>query len=181
MPAELREPSTERLAVVAEVMVRPCREEDLQTLEWFGLHSHHREIFVDTFARHLSGENIMLVADLNDFPVGQAWVDLIKRQSERVGYIWAVRVFPFLRGLGIGTYLMRSAEELLRVHGFNHAEVGVEKDNEAARRFYVRLGYLPHGELTEEYSYTTPEGVHAHHIVDQWIMRKSLVDVSDSA
>jgi ribosomal protein S18 acetylase RimI-like enzyme len=178
MPPETHAPNAaSRLAVVAEVLVRPCQQEDLELLEWFGLYRHHREIFLDAFARHLRGENMMLVADLNDFPVGQAWVDLVKRKAEGVGYIWAVRVFPFLRGLGIGTRLMESAERLLREGGFGFAEVGVEKENEAAHRLYVRLGYEPYGELVEEYAYTTPDGVSARHVVDQWILRKRLVEV----
>ena len=73
-----------------------------------------RTRFAEAFARHVRDENIMLVADMHGFPVGQAWIDLTKRQSERVGYIWAVRVFPFLRGLGVGTRLMESAEQELR-------------------------------------------------------------------
>jgi ribosomal protein S18 acetylase RimI-like enzyme len=168
------EPQPSRLPVVVEVIVRACRVDDLRQLEWFGLYRHHRQIFVDAFARHLRGDNVMLVADLNDFPVGQAWVDLTKRQEERVGYIWAVRVFPFLRNLGIGTQLMACAEDLLRARGFTQAEVGVEKTNPDAQRLYTRLGYRPHAELQEEYSYTTPEGVYGHHVVDQWILRKPL-------
>src|SRR5437763_1664137 len=67
-----------RTLIVAEVVVRTCRAEDLSDLEWFGLYRHHREIFADAFARHLRGQNIMLVADMHDFPVGQAWIDLTK-------------------------------------------------------------------------------------------------------
>lgn len=55
------------------------------------------------------------------------------------------------------------------------AEVGVEKDNEAAHRLYVRLGYEPHGDVLEEYAYTTPDGESARHVVDQWILRKRLL------
>lgn len=164
------------LTVVAEVRIRPCQQEDLELLEWFGLYRHHREIFLDAFARQLRGDNVMLVADLNDFPVGQAWVDLVKRQVEGVGYIWAVRVFPFLRGLGIGTRLMQAAEDVLRERGLGIAEVGVEKDNETAHGLYLRLGYQPHGNLVEEYTYTTSEGVPGHQVVDQWILRKRLLD-----
>ena len=168
-----------RAAVVAEVLIRLCRAEDLPQLEWFGMYSHHREIFEDTFARHMRGENLMLVADLHDFPVGQAWLDLMKRSGERVGYIWAVRVFPLLRNLGIGTLLMSCAEDLLRERGFAAAEVGVEKDNPDALRLYQRLGYTVYRALKEEYGYTTPEGVRGWHVVDQWILRKRL-DVESS-
>jgi ribosomal protein S18 acetylase RimI-like enzyme len=163
-----------RHGIVLDVLMRPCRQEDLPELEWFGMYRHHRQIFAEAFARHLRGENIMLVADLESFPVGQAWVDLVKRASEGIGYIWAVRVFPFLRGHGIGTGLMQAAEDLLRARGFAQAEVGVEKDNHAARRLYIRIGYHDYTDLREEYSYTTPDGVSAHHVVDQWILRKSL-------
>jgi ribosomal protein S18 acetylase RimI-like enzyme len=163
-----------RFAIVAEVIVRPCTASDLVLLEWYGMHSDHREIFHDAFARQMRGENIMLAADLNDYPVGRAWIDLAKRSAENVGYIWVVRVFPFLRGMGIGTRLMEFAEDLLRERGFSQAEVGVEKSNEAAYRLYTRLGYGQHAQLTEEYGYTTPEGVAMHHVVDQWILRKPL-------
>jgi ribosomal protein S18 acetylase RimI-like enzyme len=168
-PAVLR-----RRAVVAGVVVRLCRAEDLPRLEWFGLYSHHREILVDAFARQTRGENMMLVADLNEFPVGQAWVDLVKRRADGIGYVWAVRVFPLLQRLGLGTLLMQAVEDLLCDRRLFIAEVGVEKDNPEARKLYQRLGYTPSGELQEEYSYTTPDGVYARHIVDQWILRKRL-------
>ena len=170
------ESSLEHTLVIANLIVRECSAEDLPALEWFGLYRHHREIFAEAFARHLRDENIMLVADLKDFPVGQAWIDLTKRQAEGIGYIWAVRVFPFLRGLGIGSTLMSSAERVLRDRGIHMAEVGVEKDNADARRLYERLGYVQCTELREQYGYTTPDGVRGWHVVDQWIMRKRLPD-----
>jgi ribosomal protein S18 acetylase RimI-like enzyme len=166
--------SAVRAHIVADIDVRRCRAEDLVDLEWYGLYRHHREIFENTFARHVSGENIMLVADLNAYPVGQAWIDLMKRRAEGIGYIWAVRVFPFLRGLGIGTELMYAAEQVVRENRLSVAEVGVEKDNIDARRLYERLGYRQCGEIRENYGYTTPDGVRGSHSLDQWIMRKPL-------
>jgi ribosomal protein S18 acetylase RimI-like enzyme len=174
LPEALADEATVHHEIVLDVVVRPCRPEDVAELEWFGLYRHHREIFAQAFARHMRGENIMLVADLDGFPAGQAWVDLVKRAGEGIGYIWAVRVFPFLRGHGIGSLLMRAAEDLLRERGFVAAEVGVEKDNDAARRLYLRLGYRHCMDLREEYSYTTPDAVYAHHVVDQWVLRKPL-------
>ena len=175
MLPDTRAPGTnDRTVIVAEVVVRPCRAEDVRSLEWFGVYTHHREIFEEAFARHMRDENIMLVADLNGFPVGQAWVDLTKRQADGVGYIWAVRVVPFLRNMGIGTLLMHAAERMLVQRGRVEAEVGVEKSNPDARRLYERLGYTMHAQLSEQYGYTTPDGVHASHVVDQWILRKRL-------
>jgi ribosomal protein S18 acetylase RimI-like enzyme len=135
-------------------------------------------LFADAFDRHLAGENVMLVADLHGFPVGQAWIDLVKHRTERVGYIWAVRVFPFLQGLGIGTRLMHAAERVLSGRGYRCAEVGVEKDNTAARRLYERLGYTLLGDAREEYGFTTPDGVRASYVVDHWRLRKSFDGVT---
>jgi ribosomal protein S18 acetylase RimI-like enzyme len=153
--------------------VRPCVAEDLPMLEWYGLFRDHRELFTDAFARHLAGNNVMLVADLRGFPVGQAWIDLVKHNEERVGYVWAVRVFPFLRGLGIGTHLIDSAERILAERGYRGAELGVEKDNPDARRLYERLGYALVGEAREEYAVTSPDGAVATYAIDQWLLRKS--------
>jgi ribosomal protein S18 acetylase RimI-like enzyme len=52
------------------------------------------------------------------------------------------------------------------------AEVGVELDNPAARRLYERLGYQVAAQISEEYGYTTPEGVVTRQVVDQWLLRK---------
>ena len=163
-----------RAAIIGQVLIRLCRAEDLSQLEWFGMYTHHREILQDAFARHMRGDNLVLVADLNEFPVGQAWIDLVKRRDEGCGYVWAVRVFPFLRNLGIGTLLMSCAEDLLRQRGFRLVEVGVEKENPDAQRLYQRLGYTVYRALREDYGYTTPDGVRHWHVVDQWILRKSL-------
>lgn len=163
-----------RMVVNVDVLVRACRADDLTRLEWFGLYTHHREIFETAFARHLRGENIMLVADLKGFPAGQAWIDLTKHQPQQIGYIWAVRVFPVLRDLGIGTLLMEAAEQVLVQRDVAVAEVGVEKDNPDARRLYERLGYVMHHSLSEEYGYTRPDGVRGWHVVEQWILRKQL-------
>src|SRR3954454_10951371 len=141
----------DRPVIVAEVDIRPCRPEDLPQLEWYGLFRDHRQLFEHTFARHMLGENVILVADLGHFPVGQACIDLVKKHAERTAYIWAVRVFPFLRGLGIGSRLIQAGEAIAREQHCTSAEIGVEKDNPDARRLYERLGYVFAAELQERY------------------------------
>jgi ribosomal protein S18 acetylase RimI-like enzyme len=161
------------LEICVPVLVRTCVAEDLPLLEWYGLFRDHREHFTEAFARHLAGDNVMLVADLRGFPVGQAWIDLVKHRADRVGYVWAVRVFPFLRGLGIGTQLIQAAECVLAERGYRGAELGVEKDNPDARRLYERLGYGLVGEERAEYAIANPDGAVATYAVEQWLLRKS--------
>ena len=72
-PAE-SSPLTEQHVIPLPITIRQCVEADLPLLEWYGLFSHHREIFHATFERQKRGQNVMLVADLRGFPVGQAWI-----------------------------------------------------------------------------------------------------------
>jgi ribosomal protein S18 acetylase RimI-like enzyme len=168
-----------RLTVPLPVTVRTCRREDLRDLEWFGLFTEHQEIMLSTFESQERGETVMLVADVNGFPVGQVWINLTLKQAQMTGALWAVRVFPFLRNLGIGTRLIAAAEQALRRRGYTGVELGVEKDNPDARRFYERLGYCVTGTAQGEYSYTTPDGMSMQMPIDEWILRKELAPVVD--
>jgi ribosomal protein S18 acetylase RimI-like enzyme len=116
----------------------------------------------------------MLVADARDFPIGQAWLDLVRSRHDRTGVVWAVRVFPAFQRMGIGACLMKAAESVLRAEGFERAQLGVERSNPRAARFYERLGYTVTGQVIEEHRYTTPDGDEVVRKVDQWVMRKDL-------
>lgn len=160
--------------VCLDVEIRPCTGSDLRSLEWFGLFTAHRALFEEQFRRHLRGENLMLVADANGFPAGQVWIDLEKHADERMALLWALRVFPVLRGAGIGTRLLAAAERLARHRGFRALEIGVEKDNPAARRLYEARGYRLCGEVAEPWGYVTPDGDEVRHVSDQWMLRKGI-------
>ncbi|HEV7367513.1 GNAT family N-acetyltransferase [Arenibaculum sp.] len=154
--------------------IRPCREADLEALEWMGLHTPHREIIRNAFERHRRGDEVMLVADANGFPIGQVWVDLARKRHQGAALLWAVRVFPPLQNLGIGRELMAAAEDVILAHGLKRSELGVERDNPAARRFYERLGYRLAGRAVDNYTYVTPDGVPTRVPLDQWILSKDL-------
>jgi ribosomal protein S18 acetylase RimI-like enzyme len=162
----------ERFALRLEVAIRPCTRADLPGLEWYGLFAAHRDIFRDAFARQERGENLMLLAVLNGFPIGQTWIDLARRRAESAGLLWAVRVYPFLQGHGVGTRLLVAAEEALRERGFEWAEIGVEKSNPGARRLYERQGFRVVGELREEFHFTRPDGERISEPLDEWVLRK---------
>lgn len=164
----------DRFIVSIAVTIRLCQEADLPLLEWFGLFTAHREIIRTAFERQRRGENLMLVAVENGFPVAQAWVDLTRYDDRGAGLLWAVRVFPAFRGKGIGRRLITLAERLLRERGFSAAEIGVEKHNGDALRLYERLGYRITREEHEEYSYVTPDGTAVRVPVDEWMLHKAL-------
>jgi GNAT superfamily N-acetyltransferase len=154
--------------------IRPCREGDLEAMEWMGLFLPHREIIHAAFDRQRQGEDLMLVADANGFPIGQVWIDFRRKKHEATALFWAIRVFPPLQNLGIGRHLLASAEDVVRTRGMGRVELGVERDNPGARRFYERHGYRAAGKMRDSYRYVTPDGRPATVPLDQFIMTKEL-------
>lgn len=165
----------EHFTVPLEVEIRSCVADDLPNLEWYGLFTRDRHIIDEAYDRQTSGKGLMLLAAANGFPVGQAWIDFAARPDERgVAVIWAVRVFPFLQGAGIGARLLAAAEDAIRRRGFHVAELGVEKDNPRARKLYERLGYRLYREMVDELTGDDRNGDPVVQPVDQWMLRKDL-------
>jgi ribosomal protein S18 acetylase RimI-like enzyme len=167
--------TTHTYIVPLAVTIRRCAEQDLPGLEWYGRFAPHREIIRAAYDAQCRGDGDMLVADVNGFPAGQVWIDLMRYRAQRIGVLWAVRVYPFLCSLGIGRRLVEVAEQRLRALGYVAAELGVERDNPGARRLYERLGYVIEREARVAFSYTPPWGdVPVTEELDQLIMRKRL-------
>jgi ribosomal protein S18 acetylase RimI-like enzyme len=167
-------PILDRFEIRLEVVIRACRRDDLPTLEWFGQFTPDRGVMEDTFAGQARGDSLMLVADVNGVASGQVWLDLTRRNVDSTGVIWAIRVFPCLQDMGIGTRLLEAAERILREEAFARAELSVERSNVAALRLYERLGYtrvktrpVRNGEITFDPVAILVQG-------DQWLLRKGL-------
>jgi ribosomal protein S18 acetylase RimI-like enzyme len=173
--AELPEFGALPLRLELPVCVRRCEASDLSALEWYGMFSHHRAIIAQAYARQLAGENEMLLAAVAGFPVAQVWIDLEKLRGEHTGVIWALRVFPWLCGLGLGSLLLARAEARLTALGFEQAEIGVENSNPAPERLYLRRGYRHSGAACERYSYVLEDGRQVHATADLRLLRKWLV------
>jgi len=130
-----------RFRTTLDVTVRRCRAADLRALEWFGIHTASRDVIESAYMAQRNGHAVVLVADVGGFPAAQVWLDFRRKRPARCVTIWALRVFPPLRGCGIGTDLMRVAEAVAVERGSTTAELAVEETNVRARRFYERLGY----------------------------------------
>jgi len=124
-----------------DVGIRTCSLHDLPALEWWGMYGSERPLIRETFEAQQRGEAMMLVAVSDDFPVGQAWLDLVRDPVGTRAFLWAVRVLPGMRRAGIGRRLIESAETVARMRGFSAAVISVEPSNPRARALYERLGY----------------------------------------
>jgi GNAT superfamily N-acetyltransferase len=167
-----REESLAQTTLVLPLVIRLCREQDLEQLEWFGAFRDHRHAIQRAYRRQLEGQNWMLIADVRDFPVGQLWLDVTSKPG--AGLLWAFRVMPPFKGLGIGRVLLAAAEELAVCAGISALDVGVEPWNSGARRLYVRSGFEEVG--TEQNSYETEDasGRRARHEFEVCVLRKRL-------
>lgn len=180
------EPTTYQLAL--DVVFRLATEEDLPRLEWYGQYLHFRNVFRSTFEEQKHGRRLMLLADLNGFPIGQIFILLgggrprllqsrFERRSRNLGgrgYLYALRVMEHLQGLGIGTQLIRRAEKLLIEHDNTSVSISVAKTNPGARRLYERLGYRIYAEDDGRWQYVN----HLNEIVQMdepcWMLERFL-------
>lgn len=144
--------------IYLKVRIRDCTKHDLEKLEWWGMFTEHRNIFLDQYNRHLQRKNRMLVAEMNNFPVGQVWIDFEKFGSNLTAVIWALRVHPVMQNMGIGTLLIKNSEEIITSFGYSFARIDVEKNNREAQHLYEKLGYRVISECEEKWSYKSPLG-----------------------
>ena len=77
-----------------------------------------------------------------------AGLQILNVRGAFVGYIQTVCAAPELRGTGVGTELVRFAEERL-FREFKNVFICVSDFNHGARRLYERLGFRLVGELTD--------------------------------
>ena len=130
-----------------QVIIRHLTAADLPALEWETEYIHFRKIYADAYQRVLQGLSVIWVADLPGFGIiGQALIQLICDRPELAdgiirAYVYAFRVRPQFRSSGLGSLIMKVAEENLFARGYERVTLNVAKDNLRARMLYERLGY----------------------------------------
>ncbi len=167
----------ERLRTIdleAQVFIRACREDDLFHLEWFGAFTEHRALIREAFDRQARGEVLMLLAELQHFPIAQIWIDFARKAEDSVAILWAYRTLDPFKGLGIGRALLATAEAEVARAGFDCAEIAARYDNETARSLYERRGYTLFGDERDTFSYEQPDGLWVTETSEHWLLRKDV-------
>jgi len=164
-----------------EFLVRMLDERDLPTLEWDGTFLHFRTLFRQTFDDMRLGTRLMLVMEHKPSGeiVGQIFLqwnssDPRFADGRRRGYLYSLRVKPAFRRRGLGTRLIRAAEDALRQRGMDTASIGVEKNNSDALSLYERNGYHVIAEDPGCWSYTDHLGRKQNVSEPAWLMEKKL-------
>lgn len=131
------------LRIPQDVAIRGIRPADVEAFRaWYGF--ERDESFLRNLQRHRDGEIVYLVAELDGEPVGHLGVDLARVRG--VAWLWQFAVRTDLQSRGIGSEMVRRAEEAALECGFRVAEIAAEFTNPRARALYERLGYVLRGE-----------------------------------
>jgi ribosomal protein S18 acetylase RimI-like enzyme len=168
------------MSLALDVLIRQATAEDLPRLEWFGQFWQFRGLFTHAYKDQIAGRCLMLVADLNGFPIGRLFIRMAASGPSSLvdgfsrAYLYSLHVMDMFQRQGIGTRLMQTAERCLIDRGFRWATISVAKDNLSARRLYERLGYRCFGEDPGTWSYVDPDG--RQHRVEEpsWLLEKAL-------
>ena len=152
--------------------LRVGTEADARNLEWLGEFSEHRAIIEHAFSAQRNGEGLVLVGTVDQFPVAQLWARFEDRN--RPPRLWAFRVMISHRAIGIGGALLQFGERELAKRNFQSCEIGADKDNIQAFRYYEKRGYRLAYTQVEDYGYWTPSGEWRTGRADQWILAKRL-------
>lgn len=148
------------------MMIRECRAEDPDALEarmpTRGTRAHEW-----LFGRQEAGTATYLVAWPDGSPAGVGLVNWagFREAEAREGLpgcpeLSNLHVAEDARGRGVGTALIRAAEDLARTRGYRRLGLGVDEDNPDAARLYLRLGYVDSGvRCVSRYTYPDDAGV----------------------
>ncbi len=163
-----------------QLFIRQANKDDLPSLEWNGEYVHFRRLYADAFTLVQQDKAIIWIAEENGFGlIGQCFVSLKGNRPELAdgmvrAYIYGFRIKPQYRNLGIGARMMLAVEDDLKQRGFRQITLNVGQDNDAARRFYNRLGYLIVGSDPGRWSYIDDKGKRRDVLEPAWRMIKDL-------
>ncbi|WP_307847657.1 GNAT family N-acetyltransferase [Streptomyces sp. F63] len=161
-------------AVVIQVGVRDLLPRDLSACAWSGSATHLRYVERE-LARAAVGEvDYLAVTTPVDLPVAIGGIDY--QVAEAAGTLWQLAVLPALQSCGLGTLLIRSAEQRIRDRGLRRAELAVEENNSRARALYERLGYTAYGRKPDAWDEEEPDGLIRRYRTMCVLMRKELCD-----
>ncbi|MEU1364663.1 GNAT family N-acetyltransferase [Streptomyces sp. NPDC005803] len=158
--------------VVVPVHVRDLTPADLPACAWSGSSAHLVQVARE-LERAAAGEvDYLAVCTPVGLPVAIGGVDY--QVAAGSGTLWQLAVAPALQSCGLGTVLIRAAEDRIRSRGPGRAELGVEESNPRARALYERLGYEAYGSRPDAWDVEAPDGSLRRYETMCTLMRKDV-------
>lgn len=161
------------------VRIRTATEADLPAMEWEGEYAHFRRVYRQAMREAQRDRRLIYVAEAADEVVGQLLVHLYSIWKDRfggakAGYLHSFRVKPDFRGQGVGSRLLRTAEQALVNRGYTRAVISVAKTNSRAQQLYLEHSYHLYTEDPGEWAYVDHRGRLVRMSEPAYVMVKTL-------
>ncbi len=162
------------------VIIRNIRQSDLSALEWDGEFTHFRRLYSEAYRRSTQGMSVLWLAELaHEGVLGQVFVQLSCDRPELCNgidraYLYAFRVKPAYRSMGLGAHILAAVEDDLLNRQFHFLTLNVAKENERGQAFYRRHGFKVVASEPGRWSYIDHEGRIQKVHEPAWRMEKSL-------
>lgn len=166
---------------MSRVVIAPGTQADLEPLER-DLPTGAAQVHRAHLHTQETGATAYLVAWQDGRALGSGVIRWMGPGGERARRRYAgtpeiahLQVGPACRGQGVGTALVRAAEELIRGRGHRWAAIGVGLDNPSALELYLRLGYRRTDAIdTVRYTWIDESGGEHPEVEDTLLLVKGL-------
>jgi len=144
---------------------------DLDRISWSG-GAAHIESVRKALERTPEEVDYLAVRMPDGTPIAIGGVDYTSHTN--TGTMWQLVTMESLRGLGIGTRLIKELEKKIAARGLHTATIGVEEDNPGARALYERLGYVHYGHEQSSWTQIDIQGERYTHHAEIDLLKKDL-------
>ncbi|MFK0292483.1 GNAT family N-acetyltransferase [Streptomyces sp. NPDC090442] len=158
--------------MVLPLSARDLAANDLAACGWAGSALHLRSVAEQLRRAELGEVDYLAVCPPSGVPVAIGGVDYAIREA--TGTLWQLAVHPAWQSCGVGSFLIRTAEERIRQRGIRRAELAAEESNPRARALYERLGYVAYGREPDAWDELAPDGSVRRYETVCTLMRKEL-------
>ncbi len=162
------------------INIRPINQHELMEMEWEGEYSCFRRIYAETFNRMLAGlANIIVAVTGASYVIGQVCLQYDSNRKELAdgisrAYLFAFRIRPEYRNLGIGSKMLAYCENELVEKGYTYLTLNVAEENNSAIRLYQRKGFKIVAPEPGRWSYIDQHGQLKHVNEPSWRFQKKL-------